>query len=91
MEHIGCANGQDCNGVMISRTSSFLLDIILSRQPCIFLAQMVGCQIGLLVSLSQIFTSCFFFFKVNCVNFGNGALNRCSNDVIIGLILLVGR
>jgi len=29
-----------------------------------FFTHMVGCQIGLLVSSSQIFTSCFFFFPM---------------------------
>jgi hypothetical protein len=50
---------------------------------------MDGYQIGLLVSLSQNFTS-YFVFPNYAINFGSGVLDVGSDFVIIGLILPSG-
>ena len=52
-EPTGSANRQDCSGVMIIRISCCLQANIWRHQLCTSLLPRGGCQIGLLVSLSQ--------------------------------------
>jgi hypothetical protein len=88
-EPIGCDNGQDCSGVMTFGASSSLLGGIWSLQPCTFLVPMDGYRLGLLVSHSQGFTSCFVIsVSVGLLlNVGGHVLGVRPSHVIIGLIL----